>query len=81
MKKAPGAEACLGCMGHVVMENRNGLVVEQMLTKGSGAAELSIASDGPHPAWLSTTVDHSDIRGSSIYARQHNRDPSGAASD
>lgn len=28
-----------------------------------------------------TTVDHSDIRGSSHAARHHNRDPSGAASD
>ena len=30
---------------------------------------------------LLTTVDRSDIRGSSITARLHNRDPSGAASD
>jgi len=28
-----------------------------------------------------TTVDHSDIRGSSLAARRHGRDPSGAASD
>jgi hypothetical protein len=28
-----------------------------------------------------TTVDHSDIRGSSLSARHHGRDPSGAASD
>jgi hypothetical protein len=28
-----------------------------------------------------TTVDHSDIRGSSLAARHHGRDPSGAASD
>jgi hypothetical protein len=27
------------------------------------------------------TVDHSDIRGSSLAARHHGRDPSGAASD
>jgi len=28
-----------------------------------------------------STVDHSDIRGSSLAARHHNRDSSGAASD
>jgi IS5 family transposase len=43
MKKAPGAEARLGYMGHELMENRNGLVVEQMLTKGSGTAERDAA--------------------------------------
>ena len=30
---------------------------------------------------LIPTVDHSDIRGSSLAARHHGRDPSGAASD
>ena len=43
MKKTPGAEARLGYMGHVLMENRNGLVVAQMLTKGSGTAEREAA--------------------------------------
>jgi transposase len=39
MKKTPGAEARLGYMGHVLMENGNGLVVQQLLTRGSGTAE------------------------------------------
>ena len=43
MKKSPGAEARLGYMGHVLMENRNGLVVEQILTKGSGTAKREAA--------------------------------------
>lgn len=43
MKKAPGSEARLGYMGHVLMENRNGLVVRQMLTIGSGTAERDAA--------------------------------------
>ena len=43
LKKTPGAEARLGYMGHVLMENRNGLVVQQLLTKGSGTAEREAA--------------------------------------
>lgn len=43
MKKTPGSEARLGYMGHVLMENRNGLVVEHLLTKGSGTAERQAA--------------------------------------
>jgi len=43
MKKTPGAEARLGYIGHVLMENRNGLVVQQLLTKGSGTAEREAA--------------------------------------
>ncbi len=43
MKKTPGAEARLGYMGHVLMENRNGLVVQQVLTTGSGTAEREAA--------------------------------------
>ena len=43
MKKTPGAEARLGYLGHVLMENRNGLVVEHVLSKGSGTAERQAA--------------------------------------
>ncbi len=43
MKKSRGSEARLGYMGHVLMENRNGLVVQQMLTKGSGTSEREAA--------------------------------------
>ena len=43
MKKTAGSEARLGYMGHVLMENRNGLAVRHLLTKGSGTAEREAA--------------------------------------
>ena len=39
LAKGPGKEARLSYMGHVLMENRNGLVVDPRLTKASGNAE------------------------------------------
>lgn len=42
-KKAKGAEARLCYMGHVAMENRNGLVVDTMVTIASGTAEREAA--------------------------------------
>ena len=42
-KKAKGQEAKLGFLGHVLMENRNGLVVETRLTKATGTAEREAA--------------------------------------
>jgi transposase len=38
-KKGKGQEAKLGFLGHVLMENRHGLVVETRLTKATGTAE------------------------------------------
>jgi hypothetical protein len=38
-KKAKGQEAKLGFLGHVLMENRNGLVVGTRLTAATGTAE------------------------------------------
>ena len=38
-KKAQGQEAKLAFLGHVLMENRNGLVVQTRLTKATGTAE------------------------------------------
>jgi len=38
-KKAKGQEAKLAFLGHVLMENRNGLVVETRLTHATGTAE------------------------------------------
>jgi transposase len=38
-KKAPGQEAKLAFLGHVLMENRHGLVVQTRLTKATGTAE------------------------------------------
>jgi len=38
-KKAQGQEAKLGFLGHVLMENRHGLVVQTRLTQATGTAE------------------------------------------
>jgi transposase len=43
-KKSRGAEAKLGYLGHVVTENRNGLVVDTRLTLASGTAERDAAA-------------------------------------
>lgn len=43
MRKGAGKEAKLSFMGHVLMENRNGLVVDVMLTKATGKAEREAA--------------------------------------
>jgi transposase len=42
-RKGPGKEAKLSYMGHVLMENRNGLVVDLMLTQATGNAEREAA--------------------------------------
>ncbi|MGH6629471.1 MAG: IS5 family transposase, partial [Burkholderiales bacterium] len=42
-KKAKGQEAKLGFLGHVLMENRHGLVVETRLTAATGTAEREAA--------------------------------------
>jgi transposase len=42
-KKSTGAEAKLVFMGHILMENRNGLVVNARLTEASGFAERDAA--------------------------------------
>lgn len=42
-KKTRGSEAKLGYLGHVVTENRNGLVVDTRLTLASGTAERDAA--------------------------------------
>jgi transposase len=44
-RKGPGKEAKLCYQGHVLMENRNGLVVEARLTQASGTAERQAAQD------------------------------------
>jgi hypothetical protein len=50
-KKTKGSEAKLAYQGHVLMENRNGLVVNVMLTQASGTAEreAALAMLGPRP--------------------------------
>ena len=42
-KKSTGAEAKLSYRGHVVMENRNGLLVRTMVTQADGTAERDAA--------------------------------------
>lgn len=56
-KKSKGAEAKLSYLGHVLTENRNGLVVEARVTMASGTAEreaalemLEARADGPRAA-------------------------------
>jgi transposase len=44
-KKGPGKEAKLSYAGHVLMENRNGLIVKTRLTKATGTAECAAALD------------------------------------
>jgi len=44
-KKAKGAEAKLAYMGHVLMENRHGLVVDTALSFASGTAEREAAEE------------------------------------
>ncbi len=42
-KKSKGSEAKLSYLGHVVMENRNGLLVQTFLTEANGRAERDAA--------------------------------------
>ena len=44
-KKSPGASAVLCFMGHTLMENRNGLIVQADLTRADGHAERKAALD------------------------------------
>ena len=47
-KKSPGAGATLCFMGHALMENRHGLVVQGDLTQADGHAERRAALDMVH---------------------------------
>lgn len=47
-KKSPGAGAVLCFMGHALMENRNGLIVQGDLTQADGHAERKAALDMLH---------------------------------
>src|ERR1700744_617397 len=44
-RKGAGKEAKLCHMGHLMMENRNGLIVDARLTEANGTAERSTALD------------------------------------
>jgi transposase len=43
-RKGSGQEAKLGYLGHVLMENRNGLIVDALLTHADGTAEREAAT-------------------------------------
>jgi len=57
-KKTGGAEARLGYLGHVLTENRNGLVVDARLTQANGTAEreAALAMMGGKPASKHVTL-------------------------
>jgi transposase len=60
-KKGKGREAKLSYMGHVLMENRNGLVVDAELTQATGTAEreaaLKMLAQIPKPAGATLGAD------------------------
>ena len=57
-KKARGREARLGYLGHVVMENRTGLIVDALVTPATGTAErdASLVMIGRRPGTHPITV-------------------------
>ena len=61
-RKGAGKEAKLCHMGHLMTENRNGLIVDARLTKANGTAERSVALDmiqdnaGPAAPWAATRL-------------------------
>jgi transposase len=57
-KKTRGAEAKLGYLGHVLTENRNGLVVDVRLTQAGGTAEREAAEAmiGGKAPWRRVTL-------------------------
>lgn len=49
--KGNGQEAKLGYLGHVMMENRNGLIVDAMVTQADGTAERDAGLIMVHRQW------------------------------
>jgi len=52
-RKGNGQEAKLGYLGHVIMENRHGLIVDAMLTQADGTAERDAALLRMYRQWRS----------------------------
>lgn len=50
-RKGHGQEARLSYLGHVLMENRNGLIVDAMVTEADGTAERDAALLMVHDRW------------------------------
>lgn len=62
LRKSAGQEAKLCFMGHALMENRNGLVVDARLTRADGHAErhtalAMIEPRADRPGWLTLAAD------------------------
>jgi transposase len=79
-KKTRGSEARLGYLGHVVTENRNGLVIDTRLTAATGTAERDAAVEmfGDKPVSRSATVGADrayDTRGFVAAMREKNVTP------
>ncbi len=85
-KKARGAEARLGYLGHVLTENRNGLVVDVRLTQASGKAEreaaLEMLANKPHRRRVTLGGDRGYDTGDFVKAlREKNVTPHVAQND
>jgi transposase len=85
-KKTRGAEARLGYLGHVLTENRNGLVVDVRLTQASGTAErdaaLTMLSNKPVSKQVTLGGDKGyDTRGFVAATRELNVTPHVAQND
>lgn len=85
-KKTRGSEAKLAYLGHVLTENRNGLVVDVRLTQASGTAErdAALAMLGNKPAWKKVTLGGDrgyDTRGFVAAVREMNVTPHVAQND
>jgi transposase len=85
-KKTRGAEARLGYLGHVMTENRNGLVVDVRLTQATGTAEreAALAMLDNKVAWQRITLGGDrgyDTRGFIGSARERRVTPHVAQND
>lgn len=71
-KKAKGQESKLCYLGHVMMDNRNGLVVNARVTKATGTAEREAAVDmlGDMPARKRITVGGDKAYDTKEFVRQ-----------
>ena len=85
-RKGSGKEAKLSYAGHVLMENRNGLVVEAMVTQATGTAErdaallMAEAIEGDHRVTLGADKAY-DTAAFVAEARQMNVTPHVAQND
>ena len=79
-KKSKGSEGKLGYLGHVLMENRNGLLVQTFLSEANGRAAQRMAllptrHAAASPAVLHDESEHCLLHGSCRDAEPHPRRP------